>query len=545
MYLIAIKRQKNTFFSLNFTNLSETFSVSDQTLSKTFEIDIQNPIANSLSAQVVAYPSLVGSILAGLAGILREPHGCFEQTTSATFPNILVLQLMRENQVYKPEIEQKALSMIDAGYKRLISFECKTGGFEWFGQDPGHEGLTAYGLLEFAEMQKVYGNVDKEMIARTTKWLHERTDGNGNFVLNMKAVDGFSKANKGVIDPFVIYAMSEIGDKGFEKELRTCYSAAMKENHPYMAGLVANSLLNYGKKEEAALILAKMWHDLQPFDNENTYTACGSSGKGYKVEAYSLAMMAFLKNESLESEKIQTCLQYLIQARLGNGHFGNASATVMALRALIAYQQKYKPVVPANGVMNLYVDGQKTSSKTFQTQTGQSIVLNDFGKALSQGKHTIRLEFEGISAAIPVTFSAKWAKISPPSAEKCLIDMDTKFLANTAKMGETLRLQTTISNKTNELLPMTIAEIPLPSGLSAQPWQLKELQEKGAFDFYEMRENTLVVYYRCMQAAEVKTFSLDLKTEFTGTFGAAAASAYLYYTPEYKDWVSGGRVSVF
>ncbi len=533
---------KNLSFSA--AGFPEMISISDQTLSKTFEINIENPIANTLSAEIVGYPSLIGGILAGMEGILREPHGCFEQTTSATFPNVLVLQLLRENNVKNPAIEQKALQMIENGYKRLISFECKTGGFEWFGNDPAHEGLTAYGLMEFIEMQKVYGGVDKEMVARTKKWLHSRTDGNGNFVLNMKAVDGFSKANKGVIDPFVIYAMSEIGDKGFEKELMECYKAAKKENNPYMAGLVANALLNYGKTAEADVLLTKMWTELQAFDNDKTYTACGSSGNGYKVESYALALMAFLKNETINSEKIQTCLQYIVQSRQGNGHFGNASATVMALRALIAYQQQYKPLVPPNGTVILYVDGQRVSSQKFQTQTGKNVIINDFTSALTKGKHLIRIEWQGIEKAIPFTFSAKWQKVNPASSEKCAIDLTTKLLKNTAKMGETLRLTANISNKTNDLQPMTIAEIPLPSGLSAQPWQLKELQEKGIFDFYEMRQNTLVVYYRFMNPAETKTFSLDLKTEFSGTFYAPAASAYLYYTPEHKDWVSLGSVMV-
>jgi hypothetical protein len=254
--------------------------------------------------------------------------------------------------------------------------------------------------------------------------------------------------------------------------------------------------------------------------------------------------MAFLKNDAQESEKIQTCLQYIVQSRQGNGHFGGASATVMALRALIAYQQQYKPLVPPNGTVVLYVDGQQVSSQKFQTQTGKNLIINDFASVLTKGKHLIRIEWQGIEKAIPFTFSAKWQKVNPASSEKCAIHLATKFLKNTAKMGETLRVTTSISNKTNDLLPMTIAEIPLPSGLSAQPWQLKELQEKGIFDFYEIHQNTLIVYYRFMNPAETKTFSLDLKTEFLGTFYAPAASAYLYYTPEHKDWVSFGSVSV-
>ena len=46
------------------------------------------------------------------------------------------------------------------GYKLLTGYETKQKGYEWFGQTPGHEALTAYGLMEFADMAKVY-DVDK------------------------------------------------------------------------------------------------------------------------------------------------------------------------------------------------------------------------------------------------------------------------------------------------------------------------------------------------------------------------------------------------
>jgi len=35
---------------------------------------------------------------------------------------------------------------LEAGYNKLIGFETTTIGYEWFGQAPGHEALTSYGL---------------------------------------------------------------------------------------------------------------------------------------------------------------------------------------------------------------------------------------------------------------------------------------------------------------------------------------------------------------------------------------------------------------
>ena len=81
---------------------------------------------------------------------------------------------------------------------------------------------------------------------------------------------------------------------------------------------------------------------------------------------------------------------------------------------------------------------------------------------------------------------------------------------------------------------MTMAIVGLPAGLTAQPWQLKELQEKGTFDYYEVVGNNVVFYYRQMLPSESKTIHLDLKAEVPGTYEAAASTAYLYYTNEYN-----------
>ena len=44
---------------------------------------------------------------------------------------------------------------ICTGYSKLVGFESAGGGFEWFGGSPGHEALSAYGVLQFEDMAKV------------------------------------------------------------------------------------------------------------------------------------------------------------------------------------------------------------------------------------------------------------------------------------------------------------------------------------------------------------------------------------------------------
>ena len=62
-----------------------------------------------------------------------------------------------------PAVTRRAKDLLKKGYAKLTGYECPKKGYEWFGGDPGHEALTAYGLMEFRDMAEVY-DVDPEMI---------------------------------------------------------------------------------------------------------------------------------------------------------------------------------------------------------------------------------------------------------------------------------------------------------------------------------------------------------------------------------------------
>ena len=100
--------------------------------------------------------------------IFQRPYGCFEQTSSTTYPNVLALSYLQQNNRSLPEVEAKARQYIHLGYQRLLGFEVSGGGFDWFGNPPANRTLTAYGLMEFQDMARVH-DVDPKLIERTRR----------------------------------------------------------------------------------------------------------------------------------------------------------------------------------------------------------------------------------------------------------------------------------------------------------------------------------------------------------------------------------------
>lgn len=46
-------------------------------------------------------------------------------------------------------------SKLKDGYEKLIKYQTPEKGYEWFGESPAHEALSAYGLMQFVEMSLV------------------------------------------------------------------------------------------------------------------------------------------------------------------------------------------------------------------------------------------------------------------------------------------------------------------------------------------------------------------------------------------------------
>jgi uncharacterized protein YfaS (alpha-2-macroglobulin family) len=95
-------------------------------------------IFDKVKGQAV-YPTPLANMTQALARLIQDPNGCFEQTSSTTYPLVMAQQYFTTHTGIDPATIQKSNDILARGYKRLIGFECKGGGYEWFGQDPGHE----------------------------------------------------------------------------------------------------------------------------------------------------------------------------------------------------------------------------------------------------------------------------------------------------------------------------------------------------------------------------------------------------------------------
>ncbi|HTH55424.1 MAG TPA: MG2 domain-containing protein [Cyclobacteriaceae bacterium] len=519
-------------------------SYSGKDLNKTFDVEMNNVEKGSATGELTFVTDILDDLFAGAEAMLREPHGCFEQVSSSTFPNILALQFLKQTGRSNPAIEKKALDFIDSGYKMLKGYEINSGGFEWFGHPPAHEALTAYGLIEFTEMQKIYSSVDADMLERTKNWLLKRRNGDGTFKQNHGKY-GFSSAPAEINNAYIVYALSEAGVKEVELEYNYSLNGFRGNSDMYIGALLANAAINYNKLDDYKFLVSTFsdvvaTRGVASMKMKNSVTY--SYGDALATETVALWVLALLKSRSPDYKLITDCIEF-IGARKKSGMYGSTQATFLALKAVTEYH-KLVQSARTDGEIVFSVNHEIPSVKSFTKENKGKILFNEFGQFLKEGNNKLSFAYAGTKEALPFSLDIGWNTKTPQSSEECKLKIDTELKSNSVRMNETVRLSIKLVNKTNTGLPMSMALIGIPAGLSLQPWQLKELKEKEAFDFYEIMGDKLAVYYRELGPLQTKVINLDMKADLPGSFLSTASCAYLYYSSEFKNWVAGSKVTV-
>jgi uncharacterized protein YfaS (alpha-2-macroglobulin family) len=480
-----------------------------------------------------------------MEGMLREPYGCFEQVSSSNYPNILALQYMKTTNSLDPAVYDRASGFLNNGYKKLAGYECAGGGFEWFGKSPAHEGLTAFGLMEFKDMAAVYSGVDASMVDRAKSWLLSRRDGTGGFQAGTGYNHGWGNS-KAVSDAYITYALAYIGEKNISAEIAKMTTEAENSKDLYRLGLAVLTNFHFGQTKKAESLLLALNQLIDKLGAEQVtgeHSITYSTGAGLRTEILGIAITANLKSANPDEMRLRKYVEVIMKSR-SYGHFGCTQSTVWALKSLADYAAHVGKSKVAEGRLVLYVNGTRAVNEAVSTSMTKKLVFEDFGQYLKEGKNDLEVKFEGMQEAIPYSLRIEWATLTPQSAKECPLNIETKLASTYVKVGENVRLTTVIKNSSAKDAPSAMAMIGIPAGLSLQPWQLKEMLETQKADFYEIIDNYLVLYYRSIRAGESKTVELDLKAEVPGNYRAAASRSYMYYTAEYKDWEEGESIRV-
>jgi uncharacterized protein YfaS (alpha-2-macroglobulin family) len=540
----AVARQVNVV-----PNGEEKAVVINQRLEGTVTKDVVIPegaIADASKIMVKLYPGALSQVVEGLDSVLQMPGGCFEQTSSSTYPDVLAMDYLKTSKKITPEIQAKAEGYVSLGYQRLVTFEVPGGGFSWFGQAPANKILTAYGLMEFSDMSRVH-EVDPRLIERTQNWLASQQQSDGSFKPDTSFINegATTRYNTDVlrITAYIGWALATTGYKGdaINKAGQYCRSHATGKEDAYTLAVMANFAVDSGDKDwtnSAIEALAQRVTEDQKtaYWKQQTETPTSAREESADLETTALAVQALLKSGQ-KSGLAKKALDYLTSKKDKLGNWQTTQATILSLKAFLLSFTKGTNADTA-GLVEVSIDGKSAGHVQITKENNDLLQVVDLKPYTHTGTQQVTLKFEGkgsLEYQIVGRYYMPWAG-RPQAAEPLSIQVsyDRTHLAQNDLATATVRVQ----NNTRATAKMIMVDLGIPPGFEPSSEDFESLIETsrrkagGKLEKYTITARQVILYFDGLNPNQRIEFEYKLRAKFPVRAQTFSSRVYEYYNPE-------------
>ncbi len=517
-------------------------------ISSTFGQDVSHSIdfpdgtiPGSQSFCVKLYSGIISQLSDGLEGLLRMPFGCFEQTTSITYPNVLILDYLRRAGKRNPEIEMKALEYISIGYQRLVSYEVSGGGFSWWGNSPANQLLTAYGIMQFQDMNKVF-EVDEYVIERTVRWLlnKQRADGSWGLDEYYAHQEVWGKYAHAEVLPtaFVLWALLEAGinDTRIQRAVVYLKKHISVCTDPYALAIIANALALYDAQDTQLQHVFNKLYDTVIYDGNKAYwspkmsSMTNARGSGVVTETSSLICLALLRSGT-RLDLAQKIINFLNESRNPNGGWSTTQGTVFALKALLEAELVKSRQV--NAEVNIVLNGIPVSNIKITPENSDVIQMIELKDGVEISGNDVRIEMRGSGSLqydIVSTYYRSWDHVMPPP--KPMLVISHTYNKTQLTTNDIITSGVSIENNSSAAMNMVIVDLGIPPGFDVIESDLRHLVTQGVFQKYQLTPRQIIVYYDNIPSSGISTFTYQLKPRFPMKVQTGHSRVYDYYNPD-------------
>ncbi|MGC8734351.1 MAG: alpha-2-macroglobulin family protein [bacterium] len=524
-------------------------------------------------AYLVVYPVLFSQVLSGLDNMLNMPYGCFEQTSSVNYPNVLILKYLKQKGITNPSITMKANYYISIGYQRLLTFEVDGGGFSWFGDKPANKVLTAFGLREFKDMKDIIF-VDENLIKRTKE-----------FLLNNQLDDGSWEPDKSylhqetwksiqqskltttayILDSLLENDKDILNNSKIQKSIDFILNNTknIKQIDNYTLSFIFNSLINYvlgnnQKVDNNVLnkikeIKQELINRVRTTNNDELFFEGINQGSLFygdfntsSIEITANIALAFIKLSKLNIKEISDnsdinkaykMIKFLINSKSENGLWYSTQPTVMSLKA-IYYFDLYSTSFNQDKNITININNLKDIDIKF-SKDDLAYKIVDLNNYLKDGKNYI--DIKGNELFYDLVY---YQYVDFDKDFKNIKDLD--FLVNydrtKVKENDIITVNVKIKKLTNRVLQMVVLDLGIPPGFSVITDKLDILKQKGIIKNYELTYNQIIIYFDKIEK-DIE-FSYEIKANYPLKVRVLSSKVYEYYKPSNKLEKFGGVLEV-
>jgi hypothetical protein len=452
------------------------------------------------------------------------------------YPNVLVTEYLKKARRAQPDVMMKAMELINLSYQRLLTFEVPGGGFHWYGKPPANLILSAWGLLEFSDMAKVY-DIDERIVDRTRAFIYSKQAADGSWIEPAASYNWREVQGALVQTAYIAWALLEAGDRGAQVMRAVQYvkdHVADARENPYMLGLVAN-VFALAKAPELDDVLATL-DGLKRSDETTVFwkpegsTLYYAQGNAAAVESTSLIAMAMARSNKYAATA-NKALAFLVKAKDGQGAWGSTQATILALKALIAGMSSAPQEKPVDVVVR--VNGHE---ETITVDPDQADVMRllDFTSVAKKGQNEVEVEPKGQGNFIYQFVGRHYLPWSLVKEEGQREPMNLKVEYDRTSLAKDDVLKATVTMRYNGAAStfMVIVDLGVPGGFTVLPEAFEKMQTEGKIDKFAVTGRQIILYFGKMEPGQVTTFSYEMRAKFPIKVKTPVSQMYEYYSPD-------------
>ena len=530
-------------------------------------------IKTSVRAELKIYPNLMAHALEGIEGILQRPYGCGEQTISSTYPNVMALRYLRQQDESAAALAAKAQRYAQAGYERLLGYRAESGGFTYWGRGEADLALTAY-AVRFLNDARDYVAVEDATIAKARNWViaQQQTDGRWKSQWYGSNEDlRRSSLTTAYVAGVLAAEQKRLAkpDKKLSESLQralTFLAARVEEiDEPYLIASFALAAFDAGQTEQATKAVARLRQLARDeagtaYWNLESNTPFYGWGLAGRVETTALAVKA-LQRERVTGRTgerdglVDRGLLFLIRSKDRYGVWYSTQATINVLDAMISLYEAEQIKTSAGGQAEIFVNGKPAGSVLMPpgNRPGNPLTVN-LSAAIGGGENRIEIRRSGeatlATAQIVETHYAAWkdpAKEIIEPSQSSLLRLAVSYNKPQAKIGEEIICNVAaerIGHRGYGQFGMLLGEIGLPPGADVDCASLESAMKNSGWELnqYDVLPDRIIVYL--WPRAGGTKFSFKFKLRYGIRAQSAPSVLYDYYNPEARVVVAPTRFAV-
>ena len=480
-------------------------------------IDLQTfGITGSNSAQVEFSTLPPMNFNGRMKYLIRYPHGCIEQATSAAFPQLYLSDIFDLDGNQKKQIQKH----VENAIQRLGGYQLPNGGFSyWPGQGSVNDWGTSYAghfLLEAENKGYVLPiGFKSSWVSYQQQIAKQWRSGSGNSDL-AQAYRLYTLAVSGNADVASMNRLREINNLSNESKFRLAATYAL-----------------IGQKRVADQLLSTTTYDFD--DNEHNYYTYGSEARN---RAMALETLILMQDKVKAQEMAKT-----VARQLGEKQWMSTQSTAYCLLAMA----KFAEMVGGKGIKAKVI----LNGTSFDVNTPKTLANHELGIKAGNNRITLsNMEQNTLyvtivnSGILPVGKEKEFQRNLEVSSVFKSRDGSSMDVAKVMQ-GTDFVAEVTLTNTSgNKIENVALTEI-FPSGWEIVNTRFTDFGDfaQNEVDHTDLRDDR-VNFYFTLKKNETKTLRLLLNASYLGTYYLPGVQAEAMYDNDYAVRTKGRWVEV-